>query len=689
MALLHFTSGTTGMPKGAVHVHNAVYHHYLSAKYALDLHRDDIFWCTADPGWVTGTSYGIIAPLLHGVTNIIDEAEFDADRWYRILETEKVTVWYTAPTAIRRLMRLDWRPREQFDLSHLRFVASVGEPLNPEAVVWGRQVLDLDIHDNWWQTETGGILIANYAAMQIRPGSMGRPLPGITAAIVRRLEDGTVEVVDKPGVDGDLAIKPGWPAMFRGYLDDDERYQKCFVDGWYISGDLATQDADGYFWFVGRADDIIKTAGHMVGPFEVESALLEHPAVAEAGVIGVPNEIIGQLVKAFVTLKPGYTESEALRRELLGFGRQRLGSAVAPKEIEFMPNLPKTRSGKIMRRLLKARELGLDEGDLSTLETAVEKDHGHHLLKQMLRIRRLEEKAAELYTQMKIRGFLHLYIGEEAIAVGVMQALGPEDSIIATYREHGQALARGMSMEAIMAEMYGKVEGCCRGRGGSMHLFDRELKFIGGNAIVGGGLPLALGTALADKMRGHNHVSACFFGDGAAAEGEFHESLNLAALWKLPVLFILENNEYAMGTAINKSHANTNLAERAATYGLPAKVVDGMDVLAVEKATQEAVAAIRAGQGPQFLEMRTYRFRAHSMFDAELYRDKAEVEQRKERDPIAIFTHLLKTQQLINDAELEAMEQAVEKEVATAVAFAESGQWEALSELERFVYSEA
>jgi acetyl-CoA synthetase len=688
MALLHFTSGTTGMPKGAVHVHNAVYHHYLSAKYALDLHPDDIFWCTADPGWVTGTSYGIIAPLLHGVTNIIDEAEFDAERWYRILEAQKVTVWYTAPTAIRRLMRLDWRPREQYDLSHLRFVASVGEPLNPEAVVWGREVLDLDIHDNWWQTETGGILIANYAAMQIRPGSMGRPLPGVTAAIVRRLEDGTVEVVEKPGVDGDLAIKPGWPAMFRGYLDDDERYQKCFVDGWYISGDLAQQDEDGYFWFVGRADDIIKTAGHMVGPFEVESALLEHPAVAEAGVIGVPNEIIGQLVKAFVTLKPGYKEDEALRRELLGFGRQKLGSAVAPKEIEFMPNLPKTRSGKIMRRLLKARELGLDEGDLSTLETAVEKDHGHHLLKQMLRIRRLEEKSAELYTQMKIRGFLHLYIGEEAIAVGAMQALGPEDSIVATYREHGQALARGMSMEAIMAEMYGKVEGCCRGRGGSMHLFDRELKFIGGNAIVGGGLPLALGTALADKMRGQNHVTACFFGDGAAAEGEFHESLNLAALWKLPVLFILENNEYAMGTALAKSHANTNLAERAATYGLPAKVVDGMDVLAVEKAAYEAAAAIRAGQGPQFLEIRTYRFRAHSMFDAELYRDKGEVEQRKERDPIATFTHLLKAQQLINDEELEAMEQAVAQEVATAVAFAEAGQWEALSELERFVYSE-
>jgi acetyl-CoA synthetase len=368
MAILHFTSGTTGMPKGAVHVHNAVYHHYMTAKYALDLHSDDVFWCTADPGWVTGTSYGIIAPLLHGVTSIIDEAEFDAQRWYRILEEQEVTVWYTAPTAIRRLMRLDFDPLEEFDLSHLRFVASVGEPLNPEAVVWGREVLDLTIHDNWWQTETGGIMIANFAGQEVRPGSMGRPLPGIEAAIVRRIDKETVEVVEKPNVDGDLALKPGWPSMYRAYLHDQARYDKCFVDGWYLSGDLAYRDEDGYFWFVGRADDIIKTAGHMVGPFEVESALLEHPAVAEVGVIGVPNEVIGELVKAFVALKPGYEPDEKLQRELLGFGRKKLGSAVAPKEIEFKDSLPKTRSGKIMRRLLKAWELGLPEGDVSTLE---------------------------------------------------------------------------------------------------------------------------------------------------------------------------------------------------------------------------------------------------------------------------------------------------------------------------------
>jgi acetyl-CoA synthetase len=368
MAVLHFTSGTTGMPKGAIHVHQAIYAHYMTAKYVLDLHPNDVFWCTADPGWVTGTSYGISAPLSHGVTSIVDEAEFDAERWYRILAEQKVTVWYTAPTAIRRLMRMAIEPRQAYDLSHLRLVHSVGEPLNPEAVVWGQEKLGLPIHDNWWQTETGAIMIANYPSLAIRPGSMGRPVPGIEAAIVRRV-DGHVELVEQPGVDGDLALRPGWPSMFRGYLHDLARYEKCFKDGWYISGDLAVRDADGYFWFVGRADDIIKTAGHMVGPFEVESALIEHPAVAEAGVIGKPNPVIGELVKAFVSLKPGYTPSEALQRELLGFGRQKLGSAVAPKEIEFKDNLPKTRSGKIMRRLLRARELGLPEGDLSTLES--------------------------------------------------------------------------------------------------------------------------------------------------------------------------------------------------------------------------------------------------------------------------------------------------------------------------------
>ena len=366
-AILHFTSGTTGMPKGAVHVHNAVQTHLITGRYVLDLHPEDIFWCTADPGWVTGTSYGIIAPLLHGVTSIVDEADFEPERWFRILAEQRVSVWYTAPTAIRMLMRTPEALRGRYDLSALRLVHSVGEPLNPEAVLWGQRVLGLPIHDNWWQTETGGIMIANYAALAIRPGSMGLPLPGIEAAIVNRNEDGTVRVAGDE-VEGELALRQGWPSMFRAYLHEEERYRKCFRDGWYLSGDLARRDADGYYWFIGRADDIIKTAGHMVGPFEVESSLMEHPAVAEAGVIGKPEPTIGELVKAFVVLKPGHEPSEALRQELIGFGRVRLGSAVAPKEIDFTDNLPKTRSGKIMRRLLKARELGLPIGDTSTLE---------------------------------------------------------------------------------------------------------------------------------------------------------------------------------------------------------------------------------------------------------------------------------------------------------------------------------
>lgn len=370
MAILHFTSGTTGMPKAAVHVHKAVLTHNMTGKYVLDFHPEDVFWCTADPGWVTGTSYGIIAPLVHGVTNIIVEAEFDAQRWCRVLEKEKVTIWYTAPTAIRRLMRLGIEPRKQYDLRHLRLIHSVGEPLNPEAVVWGQQALGLPIHDNWWQTETGGIMIANFPAVDIRPGSMGLALPGVEAAIVRRVNPKTIEVIKESDVQGELALKPGWPSMFRGYLHDDQRYKKCFEDGWYITGDMARRDADGYFWFIGRADDIINTSGHMVGPLEVESALMEHPAVAEAGVIGKPHPMIGELVKAFVALKPGSTPGEKLRLELIGFARRKLGSAAAPKEIEFQDKLPKNKAGKIMRRLLKAHELGITEGDTSTLDTA-------------------------------------------------------------------------------------------------------------------------------------------------------------------------------------------------------------------------------------------------------------------------------------------------------------------------------
>ena len=367
MALLHFTSGTTGLPKGAIHVHEAALTHFITGRYVLDFHPGDIFWCTADPGWATGTSYGIISPLLHGVTMIVDEAEFDAERWYRILAEQRVSIWYTAPTAIRRLMRLPGNPRETHDFSALRLILSVGEPLNPEAVVWGERTLGLPILDNWWQTETGGIMIANFPTCEIRPGSMGLPLPGIQAAIVRLTPAG-LQVVNDPDIEGELALKPDFPSLFRSYLHDDERYAKCFSDGWYLSGDLAKRDADGYFWFVGRADDIIKTSGHMVGPFEVESVLMEHPAIAEAAVIGRPDPLIGEVVKAFVTLKSGQVPDEALKLEIIGFARRKLGSAVAPKEIEFDAKLPKTRSGKIMRRLLKAREIGLPEGDTSTLE---------------------------------------------------------------------------------------------------------------------------------------------------------------------------------------------------------------------------------------------------------------------------------------------------------------------------------
>jgi len=366
LALLHFTSGTTGRPKAAMHVHAAVVAHYATARNVLDLHADDVFWCTADPGWVTGMSYGVIAPLAHGVTCVVDEADFFAERWYQLLEQERVTVWYTAPTAIRMLMKAGPELPRKHDLSRLRVAASVGEPLHAEAVVWGAEVLGVPFLDNWWQTETGGIMIANLPSMDVRPGSMGKPLPGIEAGIVEVSEAGIREL--PPGEVGQLALRPGWPSMFRGYLHEDARYAKCFAGGWYLSGDLAQRDADGYYWFVGRGDDVIKSSGHLIGPFEVESALLEHKAVAEAAVIGIPHPVAGEIVKAFVSLKPGFTASDALRDELVAHARRRLGPAVAPRELAFAADLPKTRSGKLMRRLLRARELGLPEGDTSTLE---------------------------------------------------------------------------------------------------------------------------------------------------------------------------------------------------------------------------------------------------------------------------------------------------------------------------------
>ncbi|MGP6088786.1 acetate--CoA ligase [Antarctobacter jejuensis] len=367
MALIHFTSGTTGRPKGAVHVHGAVVAHAATGQFALNMRPGAIYWCTADPGWVTGTSYGIISPLVNGVTMLVDEAEFDLERWYGMLERERVEIWYTAPTAIRMMMRAGKEVARGYDFSNLRFLASVGEPLNPEGVVWGKEVFGHPFHDNWWQTETGGIMIANTAAMDIRPGSMGKPLPGIQAGVVDTEGDVLRECAD--GEVGELALRPGWPSMMRAYLHEDARYAKAFRDGWYLSGDLAMRDGDGYFWFVGRADDLIKSSGHLIGPFEVESALIEHDAVAEAGVIGLPDETAGEVVKAFVALNPGFEPSEELERDIRGHARKTLGPAVAPREIVFRKTLPKTRSGKIMRRLLKARELGLPEGDISTLET--------------------------------------------------------------------------------------------------------------------------------------------------------------------------------------------------------------------------------------------------------------------------------------------------------------------------------
>jgi len=372
-ALLHFTSGTTGTPKGALHVHEAVVAHHSTAAHALGLRPTDVFWCTADPGWVTGTSYGIIAPLTHGATVVCDAGEFSAKRWYRILEQQRVTVWYTAPTALRMLMRAGAGTIRDYDLSALRHIGSVGEPLNPEVVVWAQQAFERPVLDNWWQTETGAIMISNRPDLPVRPGSMGKPLPGVEATILARDESGRVLVDDcevcelGPGGTGELALRPGWPSMFRTYLGEEARYQRCFVGGWYLTGDLARRDEDGYFWFVGRGDDVIKSAGHLIGPFEVESALMEHPAVAEAGVIGKPDPLAGEVVKAFVSLRDGVEPTEDLRLDLVAFGRRRLGS-VAPREVVFDQHLPHTRSGKVMRRLLKARELGLPEGDLSTLE---------------------------------------------------------------------------------------------------------------------------------------------------------------------------------------------------------------------------------------------------------------------------------------------------------------------------------
>lgn len=362
--LIHYTSGSTGKPKGVFHVHNAMLQHYHTGNVVLDLKEDDVYWCTADPGWVTGTSYGIFAPWLHGATNVIRGGRFSPQDWYATIEKYKVSVWYSAPTAFRMLMGAGDDVIANFNLSSLRHVLSVGEPLNPEVVRWGMKVYNHRIHDTWWMTETGGQLICNYPAMAIKPGSMGRPVPGIEAAIID--DQGNVL---PPFRMGNLAIRTPWPSMMRKVWNNPAKYEEYFrLTGWYVSGDSAYMDDEGYFWFQGRIDDVINTSGERVGPFEVESKLVEHPAVAEAGVIGKPDPMRGEIIKAFISLREGYTPSDELKADIARFVKEGLSAHASPREIEFKDKLPKTRSGKIMRRVLKAWELNLPTGDLSTIE---------------------------------------------------------------------------------------------------------------------------------------------------------------------------------------------------------------------------------------------------------------------------------------------------------------------------------
>jgi acetyl-CoA synthetase len=364
-SVLHYTSGTTGQPKGAQHVHYSIIGQYLTSKWVLDLQPNDIYWCNADPGWVTGTSYGIIGPWANGITQVVLDAGFNAEHWYAFIQKHKITVWYSAPTAIRLLMKEGTAAVRKYDLSSLRHLCSVGEPLNAEAVLWSKEAFGMMFHDTFWQTETGSIMITNYPGMTIKPGSMGKPFPGITGSVV---DPKNFEPITKPGTVGLIAFRPGWPSMMRSYWNNPDVYNNKFKNGWYLSGDRASIDAEGYFWFVGRDDDVINTGGHLVGPFEIESALLEHPAVAESAAIGKPDPVNMEVVKAFVALKPGFQPSDDLDLEIMNFVRKRLSPLAMPQEIEFVKSLPKTRSGKIMRRVLRAQEWGEPIGDISTLE---------------------------------------------------------------------------------------------------------------------------------------------------------------------------------------------------------------------------------------------------------------------------------------------------------------------------------
>ena len=364
-SVLHYTSGTTGQPKGVKHVHYSLISQYLTSKWVLDLLDTDIYWCTADPGWVTGTSYGIIGAFSNGVTQCVMDAGFSADNWYRFIEKHKISMWYSAPTAIRSLMKAGDEVIKKYDLSSLRHLASVGEPLNSEAVIWSEKVFGKPFLDTYWQTETGSMMITNFPGMKIKPGSMGKPFPGIIATVI---DSETFEPYSESGKIGLIAIKPGWPAMMRAYWRNEDTYNKKFQNGWYLPGDRSSIDNEGYFWFVGRDDDVINTGGHLVSPFEVESALLEHPAVAESAVVAKPDFVNMEVVKAFVTLKPGFVGSKDLDLEIMNFVRKKLSPLAMPQEIEFIDNLPKTRSGKIMRRILHAKEWGEEIGDTSTLE---------------------------------------------------------------------------------------------------------------------------------------------------------------------------------------------------------------------------------------------------------------------------------------------------------------------------------